>query len=116
MLKDRGKMKWNSLMLPEHVGKLREWVKEDSLVTKPNLDEQEYEKIQQIMEQAIHQNNHIAITYFENNQLHQFVGKIMNYDELTRMFKVVNKCNDFARIANKAIVNVKIISRENDIL
>lgn len=39
MIRDRGNIKWNAMMLPEHVKKLREWKVQDEYEEKPELDE-----------------------------------------------------------------------------
>lgn len=44
-LKDRGRIKWTAMMLPEHVQMLREWQQEDRYHVKPELDEFDLEAI-----------------------------------------------------------------------
>jgi hypothetical protein len=44
-IKDRGRIKWTAMMLPEHVEMLREWQQEDWYNRKPNLDEFDLEAI-----------------------------------------------------------------------
>lgn len=45
MNRDRGTIKWNAMMLPEHVKLLREWKTEDEKAEKPNLDEWALEEL-----------------------------------------------------------------------
>ena len=44
-IKDRGRIKWTAMMLPEHVEMLREWQQEDRYNSKPELDEFDLEAI-----------------------------------------------------------------------
>ena len=45
-LKDRGKIKWTAMMLPEHVAELRKWQEDYDKVKKPELDEFDYDTMQ----------------------------------------------------------------------
>ena len=47
--RDRGSIKWSSLMLPEHKERLSAWYKEQEYVTKPELDEQKWEEINRLL-------------------------------------------------------------------
>ncbi|WP_148795752.1 YolD-like family protein, partial [Rossellomorea marisflavi] len=48
MIRDRGKIKWTSMMLPEHVKMLRDWAEEDSFEKRRELDEQELEMMNEV--------------------------------------------------------------------
>ncbi|MGM9930035.1 YolD-like family protein [Pradoshia sp.] len=67
MIRDRGKIKWTSLMLPEHVSLLREWAQEDSYETRNELDEQKIEEINQIIAEAMEYGTAVRITYYKTN-------------------------------------------------
>ena len=43
MIRDRGRIKWVSMMLPEHIKLLRDWVKEDQYEEQKEIDEQQLE-------------------------------------------------------------------------
>lgn len=45
MLKDRGGIKWTSLMLPEHVKALREFDWDLTKIERPVLEEQQLEEL-----------------------------------------------------------------------
>lgn len=47
MLNDRGNIKWNAMMLPEHVKELRNYFSNDNKINKPVLDEQKLEEFNQ---------------------------------------------------------------------
>ncbi|WP_462405392.1 YolD-like family protein [Gracilibacillus sp. Marseille-QA3620] len=67
MIRDRGKIKWTSLMLPEHVSLLREWAQEDSYEMRNELDEQKIEEINQIIAEAMEYGTAVRITYYKTN-------------------------------------------------
>ncbi|MFF2286401.1 YolD-like family protein [Peribacillus butanolivorans] len=48
MIRDRGRIKWVSMMLPEHVKLLREYNEGLDKVEKPVLDERKYEEFNEI--------------------------------------------------------------------
>ncbi|MFC7319399.1 YolD-like family protein [Halobacillus campisalis] len=52
--RDRGTIKWTSLMLPEHVEMIKKVWKEDQRVEKGILDEQKAVEIDFIMQRALH--------------------------------------------------------------
>ncbi len=45
MIRDRGRIKWTSLMLPEHVKMLRDWANEDMWEKTKEIDEQKLEEM-----------------------------------------------------------------------
>ena len=53
MIKDRGNIKWTSLMLTEHREKLRELYERDKDIEKPVLDEQQLEKLDSLIREVV---------------------------------------------------------------
>lgn len=53
MIKDRGNIKWTSLMLTEHRKKLKEIWDHDQDVKRPILDEQQLEVLENKIKEAI---------------------------------------------------------------
>lgn len=49
MCRDRGRIKWVSMMLPVHVKLLREYNESLDKVEKPVLDEQKYEEFNEVI-------------------------------------------------------------------
>ncbi|WP_432355558.1 YolD-like family protein [Sporosarcina sp. A2] len=68
MLRDRGKIKWTSLMLPEHIERLRAWQAEDALPTRSEPDEQQLEEWNYIIASAMEIHQAIAITHWQTGQ------------------------------------------------
>lgn len=51
-IKDRGRIKWTAMMLPEHLVELRDWYAEDDLTDRPELTEWDLAAIQEELEIA----------------------------------------------------------------
>lgn len=45
MLRDRGRIKWTAMMLPEHVKMLRVWQQEEGRVKAVEVDEQQIRRM-----------------------------------------------------------------------
>ena len=52
MLKDRGNIKWQGMMLPEHVEKINDWRNKARFEERPQLDEFDLQSIQEVIEVA----------------------------------------------------------------
>ena len=52
MLRDRGNIKWQGLMLPEHVTKINDWRNKKHYEERPHLDEFDLQSIQEEIEVA----------------------------------------------------------------
>lgn len=61
--RDRGTIKWTSLMLPEHVEMIKQVWKEDERIEKPILDEQKMEEIDIALHLAMKDDLTIKIQY-----------------------------------------------------
>ena len=62
MIRDRGRIKWTSMMLPEHVKMLREWVQEDEYEQEKVLDEQQLEQMNETILGAMEFNYQVCLT------------------------------------------------------
>ena len=65
MNRDRGTMKWNAMMLPEHVKLLREWKEEDDRAERPDLDEWALQEMNVQIEAAHRHRLPIQLTVWE---------------------------------------------------
>lgn len=75
-LKDRGKIKWTAMMLPEHVAQLRQWQADHDKVKKPVLDEFDYDTMQEEIERALTSQFETRLTTWKNGELHTHQGTI----------------------------------------
>lgn len=76
MNRDRGTIKWNAMMLPEHVKLLREWQAEDKLVTKPELDEWALQELSEQLINAYQNMLEIEMKIWESQTIYKVRGKI----------------------------------------
>ncbi|MEQ6355175.1 YolD-like family protein [Lysinibacillus sp. M3] len=84
MLKDRGSQKWTSLMLPEHLVKIKEWKQEQFHDKKRELTEWEMEEIEQIVQRAYKLHEEVKITLWRDNKLYDVVGMITAIDSFNK--------------------------------
>ncbi|WP_069717943.1 YolD-like family protein [Bacillus solimangrovi] len=71
-----GSFKYNTIELPTHIAPLKDILRKKRTTSKPNLDEQEMQEIIDTIQQAIHKQAFVHLTYFENNQYRLLIGKI----------------------------------------
>jgi len=81
MIRDRGRKKWTSLMLPEHVELLKELWDEENQREKPILEEQMKEFIEKKILNSYVTQRSICVKYYKNNQILRVQGKIIHLDE-----------------------------------
>ncbi|RDW22085.1 YolD-like family protein [Oceanobacillus chungangensis] len=81
MAKDRGTIKWSSLMLPEHVELLKELWKEDEKVTKPLLDPQQIEVIHNDLMEAYRLRKYVTLSRYQNATISHLTGLITKLDQ-----------------------------------
>ncbi|MDX8046179.1 YolD-like family protein [Gracilibacillus sp. S3-1-1] len=76
MIHDRGKRKWSSLMLPEHVEMLQQFYTNDTKKQKPILSEDDINDLEQTLQQAVITKQQVVITYYKNDTLYESIGTI----------------------------------------
>lgn len=84
MIRDRGKMKWTAMMMPEHVGLLRKYAADDDKTKKPELDEQELEEINCIIYDSLNYTMPIRVEIWENGYFKRHEGIVDKIDYLSR--------------------------------
>lgn len=109
MIRDRGKMKWVSMMLPEHVQLLREWADEDSYEERVNLDEQQLEEIDRTIAEAMEHRMLVAISYYDQKRYHVMVGHIHYYDEWKRQLHVIDRFEEAQSIKLMDIMDIRSV-------
>ncbi|MGE7764657.1 YolD-like family protein [Peribacillus sp. NPDC096540] len=89
MIRDRGRIKWVSMMLPEHVKLLREYNEGLDKVEKPVLDEQKYEEFNEIICRAMEENITLKFTYYQKGEINKFIGNIHYIDGLKENYELL---------------------------
>jgi broad-specificity NMP kinase len=108
MIRDRGRIKWTSMMLPEHVKLLRDWVKEDGYEQKKEMDEQQLELMNETLSEAIEFDQFVTITHYRNRNYEIVIGKIHYWNELTQRLHVVDRFDEVHRIPINAIADIRL--------
>src|SRR5690625_7265759 len=77
MARDRGTMKWASLMLPEHVKLLQHVGEEDIKEKKPEIDQQTLALMNDEFMMSYEQNEQIELTMYDGGHIERRNGVIM---------------------------------------
>lgn len=81
MIRDRGNIKWNAMMLPEHVKLLREWHEKDDDVEKPELDEWALQELSEQLQIAFRNCTEIELKIWEAAHIFTATGIISKLDD-----------------------------------
>lgn len=80
MNKDRGTIKWTSMMLPEHVERLRKWDETLAAEHKKVLSEWELDTLQETIQHAYQVRKSITLTLFHANRMVKRNGYIQKFE------------------------------------
>ncbi|MFF5396426.1 YolD-like family protein [Peribacillus butanolivorans] len=94
VIRDRGRIKWVSMMLPEHVKLLREYNEGLDKVEKPVLDEQKYEEFNEIICRAMEDNITLQFTYYQKGEIKKFLGNIHYIDGLKGELRIISHASE----------------------
>ncbi|MCZ0067612.1 YolD-like family protein [Bacillus sonorensis] len=94
MLRDRGSIKWVSMMLPEHVELLREYHEDLDKVKKPVLDEQKYEEFNDMICEAMEENRPLQFAYYQKGEVSMLAGRVHYVDALKRELRIVSHTDE----------------------
>lgn len=84
MIRDRGNIKWNAMMLPEHVKLLREWQEKDDDVEKPELDEWALQELSEQLQLAYRNHTQVELKIWEAAHIFTATGIISKLDDTKR--------------------------------
>lgn len=102
MIKDRGNIKWTSLMLPEHVKLLKELWEEEDKVPRPIIDEHMGEIIEKKILNSYQMNQIICVKYFCNGKINYIKDCVVKIDQTRKEIQFKNG----RTLSNKDIVSV----------
>lgn len=85
VIRDRGNIKWNAMMLPEHVKLLREWQERDNDVEKPELDEWALQELSEQLQIACRDHMQVELKIWEAAHIFTATGIISKLDDIKRM-------------------------------
>ncbi|MDP4083760.1 MAG: YolD-like family protein [Bacillota bacterium] len=108
MIRDRGRIKWTAMMLPEHVKLLRDWVKEDTYEQKKRLDEQQHERLNGTLSEAMEFDQWLTITHYRDQNYEIVIGKVHYWDEISHKLHVIDRFEEMHQIDIADIADVRI--------
>jgi hypothetical protein len=89
-IRDRGNIKWTSMMLPEHVKELRRYINEEYYdVPEPSFDEQ-LEEMNELILEAMEYNIPLTFIIYKNRRLIAINGHIHFIDSIKMEFRILD--------------------------
>ncbi|WP_208590993.1 YolD-like family protein [Gracilibacillus suaedae] len=88
MIHDRGKIKWSSLMLPEHVEMLQDFFADAPFQEKPVLNEDYVSEMELTLQQAIHTQQKVTLRYYQIGSFKAAIGHITKMDSIERKLTI----------------------------
>ncbi|MBS4173373.1 YolD-like family protein [Bacillus sp. FJAT-49736] len=108
MIRDRGNKKWVSLMLPEHVKMLRDLAQENLYEQKKQLDEQQFELMDECVMEALETGNNVMVTHYYHHRHELLIGKIHRYNLLDKELQVIDHFDEVHRILLENIADIRL--------
>jgi hypothetical protein len=107
MIKDRGRIKWTAMMLPEHVKLLRDWAHEDTYEHAKEIDEQKLEEMNSLLASAMEEHKALMITHYRNRKYELVIGQIHYWDEFSHKLHIMDHFEEIHRISVDDIADVQ---------
>lgn len=105
-IRDRGNIKWSSMMLPEHRKALMNMEKAVHDVAEPVYDEDQLAELSDLISRAIHEKSTVFIEYYKDNRACSIVGTILKYEGALQAVKVTTEGGDLL-IPVKHVIRVE---------
>ena len=105
-IRDRGSIKWNSLMLPEHRGYLQKLLTADEKLPKPELDEQQLVRIERLLKKAAVEKNPVQLCCHRGGRFYCVHGRILSLNPAAREV-VIGSRESPTRIEVDEIIDIK---------
>ncbi|QAS53265.1 YolD-like family protein [Halobacillus litoralis] len=108
--RDRGTIKWTSLMLPEHVEMVKQLWKEDQRVEKGIIDEQKAVEIDFLMQRALKDDLTVKMRVHNGFEYEDVLVKLERVNKVDRIVSGVNwKTKENIRLALDDIADLSIL-------
>lgn len=108
MIRDRGTIKWTSLMLPEHVALLKSMWQEDQKIEKPTLDSQQIELFDAQLLEAYERRLVVSLSTYSSGTIVTHVGTITKLDNHTNNINLQLINDERITIAFRNILSISI--------
>ncbi|MCD7911104.1 YolD-like family protein [Bacillus velezensis] len=106
MLRDRGTIKWTSMMLPEHLTQLKQDLIDASKIEKPTLDAQQIEEMDILVSEALGLNKELQFKLYNNGFVENVAGRVHYINFEQSKLHVKDQNNDTVYINMKNIIGV----------
>jgi hypothetical protein len=107
MLRDRGNIKWTSLMLPDHVSMLKRELHDSKKVKKPILDEQQIEDMENRICDSMEHIYPLLITVYDEGFFREIEGYVHCINPYNKQLHVKDLKGDTNFIKFMDIVDMK---------
>lgn len=109
MINDRGRMKWVSLMIPQHKKLIADMYLAENYQKQPILDEQKIHEINEILFEALNENKTVLMEIFINKRTKNLKGIISKVDTLTQTLKI-NSAEGNINVSFSQIIDISLTS------
>lgn len=107
-IKDRGIIKWQGMFLTEHVEMIRAWREEDNRVEKPDLNEFDFQLIQEELEIAMKRRCTVQIQTWKDAKFFYHEGIVEDIDFRTKVI-IYNDSVKNRRIPVGEIISITML-------
>lgn len=106
-IKDRGNMKWTSMMLPEHREQLRALEKRAFDLDPPSKSEEELAELAERAAWALRTKKETTIDYWENHRKKTIVGRVERLDPQTESLLIATEQGEKSWIQARHIFSIE---------
>ncbi|PLT28175.1 YolD-like family protein [Peribacillus deserti] len=104
MIRDRGNIKWTSLMLPEHVNMLRKFANEEYYEeSEPIIDEQQLEEVNNLIAESMEFTYPLHFQYYRNKRMNSLEGFVHYVDDINRQLRVLDANGEIHKLSFSSI-------------
>lgn len=110
-IRDRGRIKWTSLMLPEHVKELRDMWGDFKRDSKPVIDEFTFSENEERIFYAMEFNFPIKFKVWKEfaGRCEEFIGRVHHIGSSDRVLKIECEDGTFERIIFDDVITIEVI-------
>ncbi|PID03754.1 hypothetical protein CSV67_03695 [Sporosarcina sp. P2] len=109
MIRDRGNIKWQGMMLPEHVVELRKWMDQDHYTERPELNEWDFQLVQEELELAYKKKCETLVKTWANGLIIQHQGIVEDIDLQSNVVILENPFG-IKRIQVSEVFSVQVVN------
>ncbi|MCU9613782.1 YolD-like family protein [Caldibacillus lycopersici] len=112
MIRDRGRIKWTAMMLPEHVKMLRDWAKEEAWEQPQVIDEQKWELMNATIVEAQQLEKAIVVHFYTNHHIETVSGMLRSFDPIAGEIQIIELPGTIQSIRCNEITDIEWMEEE----